>query len=185
MYQPSALPINTSAAKCLPPVTREALMPAAVPYASNWVKKPGYSWEITLATDHAAAACSEGKELPPCQNSPFPLPCSGRFRPAASWRIELSRKVFMSASPLNQPVSRARSLFLRCPQKYRVPAAPTREAVPKFEKFRLRRIESGLPGSLLSIAASFPIKNEVLATRGMSQRTSVAAGRAGRVQKAF
>ena len=45
-------------------------MAAAAPYASKFVSGPGYSCAITLAIDHAAAACSDGNESPPTKKLP-------------------------------------------------------------------------------------------------------------------
>src|SRR5579859_470413 len=64
-YHPSAPPMITSEAKCCCPVTRVALTVVASPYARIFVKVPGYSCAITLATDQAIAECSDGDELPP------------------------------------------------------------------------------------------------------------------------
>jgi hypothetical protein len=51
-------------------VMRDALTADASPYTKTEVSGPGYSCAMTLAIDHAAAACSEGIETPPWKNCP-------------------------------------------------------------------------------------------------------------------
>src|SRR4051794_23396217 len=65
--QPSALPTRTSDAKWSLLATRDALIALALPYAKIFVSHPGYSLAATAASDHAAVACLDGKELPAFQ----------------------------------------------------------------------------------------------------------------------
>src|SRR5208282_81232 len=126
-YQPSALPKKTSEGKCCFSVTRVKVTVEAKVYAKILVKGPGYSCATTLATVQASALCSDGKELPPCQKDPFPLPSSGRCRMVVSLRANAIRVLLSAASPLRKPVSRRRSLPVNLPIAYEPTAAPTSE----------------------------------------------------------
>src|SRR6266852_7100956 len=97
------------------------------------VSGPGYSCAITPATDHAAAACSEGKEVPPLRrNDPLPEP-KGRSRRSEYFIPSTTTKLFNVASPARNPVSLQCSLCLAWPNSHIAPIPPVRAATPPFE----------------------------------------------------
>src|SRR5262249_1077136 len=113
--------------KCCLAVMREALTAAAAPYERNLIKGLGYSWAKMPAMAQAPAACSDGNDLPPCQNSPEPESWKGRSRPVAYFRASTAISASMADSPLRNPVSRWCSLWVKSPRKYIPAPAPAME----------------------------------------------------------
>src|SRR5215475_5590093 len=70
---PKTLPTSTSDGKCCPARMRDKLTAEAAPYAKSVGRVPGYSCANTPAIDQAAAACSEGNDVPPWKKAPLPL----------------------------------------------------------------------------------------------------------------
>src|SRR5205823_3728915 len=105
---------------------------------TSLVRVPGYSWAITLATDQASNEWPEGNESPPSQNFPLPSPVKGGSRPATSFDMVPTKRLFASASPLKKPVSRMWLSWLWVPQRKNIPAAPANEETPTLEISRLR-----------------------------------------------
>ena len=54
------------------------------------------------AIDQATAACSEGKDVPPCQNWPLPLSLIGRCRRVAYFSASTTTKLSIADSPLKK-----------------------------------------------------------------------------------
>src|SRR5258708_17984933 len=102
---PITLPITTSDGKCWCAFTRETLTKEDSPYAMIFVKGPGYSWTITPATDHAAAACSDGNDVPPWKNAPLPSSWKGLWRRREYFNASTATRLLIEASPARKPVS--------------------------------------------------------------------------------
>ena len=66
----------------------------------------GYSCATIPAMRHATAACSDGNDVPPFQNFPFPLSWYGRSRPVANLSASTAIRASIAPSPLRNPVSR-------------------------------------------------------------------------------
>src|SRR5713226_5599174 len=99
-----------------------------------FVSGPGYSCAITPATDHAAAACSEGKDVPPFwKNDPLPLPWNGRSRRSEYLNDSTATKLFKAASPARKPVSLQCSLCEAWPKSHIPPAPPISAATPALD----------------------------------------------------
>src|SRR5216684_9104070 len=100
-----------------------------------FVSGPGYSCAITPAIDHAAAACSEGKEVPPFwKNGPLPLPWNGRSRRKEYLSPSTTTRLFNAASPARKPVSRQWLLCVKWLASHRPPPAPASAATPALER---------------------------------------------------
>src|SRR6516162_10584140 len=138
------VPTKTSDGKCFCAFSRETSTRAARPYAMIFVKVPGYSCATTLATDQAAAACSEGKETPPWRNWPLPVPSSGRCRPNEYFIPSTTTRLFNAASPERNPVSRQCSLCVSWLSSHIPPAPPTSAARDALEMLLYRLIVFGL-----------------------------------------
>src|SRR5215469_2005829 len=106
--------------------------------------QPGYSCATTPATDQAAAACSEGKEVPPWKNWPLPLPSSGRWRPNEYFIPSTTTRLFRAASPERNPVSRQGWLCVSWLNSHIPPAPPIRAAMDALEMLLYRLIVFGL-----------------------------------------
>src|SRR5207253_11471349 len=137
-----------------------------------FVNVPGYSCATTPATDHAAAACSEGKETPPWRSWPLPLPSSGRCRPNEYFIPSTTTRLFNAASPERNPVSRQCSLCVSWLNSHIPPAPPTRAARDALEMLLYRLIVFGLWERLLLKSLSVTTKPAVKPLRGTSHSVS-------------
>src|SRR5436190_2484402 len=147
-----------------------------------FVKVPGYSCAMTPATDHAAAACSDGKETPPLKNWPLPLPSSGRCRPNEYFIPSTTTRLFKAASPARNPVSLQCSLCLAWPKSHIPPALPTSAATDALERLLYRLIVLGSCERLLLKSLSVTTNPAVKPLSGTSHVVSENRSRAGLVQ---
>src|SRR5580704_19334745 len=99
---------------------------------------------MTPATDQAAAACSDGNDVPPWKKFPLPFPCNGRSRPNGYFNASTTARLFNAASPARNPVSRQCALCVAWLNSHIPPAPPMSAPTLAFERFVYRLIVLGL-----------------------------------------